>query len=63
MLLQRIQGEELEAMGERLLWSSALLGPFHQSRVDCAGEESEMRALGRKPMLEARFADRKAQPS
>src|SRR5262245_7629500 len=60
MLLQRIEGEELEAMSERLRRSPGPFRPFHQSRVDGAGEKSKTRALGRKPMLEARFADRQA---
>src|SRR5215813_2422745 len=44
VLLQRIEGEELETVCQRFLQPPALLGPFHQSCVDCAGEEAERKS-------------------
>jgi len=58
LLLQRSDGEKLEAMTQRLLQPPAMHRFFHQSRVDGAGEEPKALALGRKPLLEPYLGDR-----
>src|SRR5262249_30017238 len=51
-LLQRIEGEQLEAMGERLLEPLVPLRLLHEASLDAAGEVPESLALRREPLLE-----------